>query len=147
MRRPPRAASLGLALLLVAAPVTAAGSEGSVTATVRISGVTVSLNLSAATIAVGQSVKAEVLVTNVGDRVIRTVVVELRLDEAGLGVRGGPSKGISQLRAGTGSSVSWAVCGRTPGAYIVLATATVDSISIDSEARLLTVTESTRRPC
>lgn len=149
MLRRGRGLAVSLALLLAAWPaaVAADSHEGSVTATVQISGVVVVLELATNQVTVGQSVKAEAFVTNLGADTVRRVTVELRFDEADLGVRGGTSKSISNLRAGATNSVSWNVCGRVPGAYILLATATVGDISIDSDGRLLTVTEGGRRPC
>jgi uncharacterized membrane protein len=148
MRRGRRGLIAALALLLSTSPLAVAGeAEGSVTATVRISGVTVVLEMAAASITVGQAVKAEAFVTNLGADTVRRVTVELRFDESGLSVRGGTSKSISNLRAGVTSSVSWNICGRSPGAYLVLVTATADDIAIDSEARLLVVNPGGRRPC
>jgi hypothetical protein len=149
MLRPGRGLAVALALLLAAWPASASAEnhEGSVTATVQISGVVVVLELASNQITVGQSVKAEAFVTNLGAATVRRVDVELRFDESGLGVRGGTTKSISNLRAGATTSVSWNVCGRVSGNYFLLATATVDDIAIDSEARLLVVSPGGRRPC
>jgi hypothetical protein len=150
MLRPGRGLAVALALFLAAWPASASADshQGSVTATVQISGVVVALELASNQITVGQSVKAEAFVANLGGATVRRVDVELRFDESGLSVRSGTSKSISNLRPGATSSVSWNVCGRASGAYLVLATATVDDTTIESEARLLTVSEGGgRRPC
>ncbi len=54
---------------------------------------------------------------------------------------------MAQIKAGKNAVVSWSVCGRLPGTYVLLARVTLDGASIDSPARLLTITPGGKKPC
>jgi hypothetical protein len=135
-----------IVLVLLTAPAALASDEASLAGRVQVSPIVVSLGLSATTALTGQTVKAQATASNVGAATIRPIVIELRVDPAGVQASKGPLQ-ISQLKAGKSSTVSWSVCGQVPGSYVVLARATFDGVSIDSGAVLLTVAAGGRKAC
>ncbi len=152
MRRPrsgawrSRFAAALVVTTLLAAPVVLAGSEATVTGRVRVSPLTLLLELSTSTATVGQKLQAQATVSNVGASAIREVQVELRVDADGLRV----NKNIvdlAQIKAGKSAVVSWSVCARVAGTYVVLARATADGASLESPARVLTIAHGSRRSC
>ncbi len=152
MRRPrsgawrSRFAAALVVTTLLAAPVVLAGSEATVTGRVRVSPLTLLLELSTANATVGQTLQAQATVSNVGSSAIRDIQVELRVDPDGLRV----NKGIvdlAKIRAGKSAVVSWAVCARVAGAYVLLARATAGGASIESPARVMTIAPGGRRSC
>jgi hypothetical protein len=148
--RPRRLAAL-LAALAVAAPMLVhagpvTGAEGHVGAQVRASPIVVTFTLSAASAQVGQTIKAEASIANIGSATLRNVAVELRADRTGLSFKN-PIVTIAQLKAGKSTTVGWSVCGRLAGSYLVLARVTESGQPIDSPARLLTVSPGGRRSC
>ncbi len=152
MRRPrsgawrSRFAAALVVTTLLAAPVVLAGSEATVTGRVRVSPLTLLLELSTANATVGQTLQAQATVSNVGSSAIRDIQVELRVDPDGLRV----NKGIvdlAKIRAGNSAVVSWAVCARVAGAYVLLARATAGGASIESPARVMTIAPGGRRSC
>ena len=142
------AASIALAVgtPLVAGPTdpVRAGDGGAVTGRVRAAQVMILLTTSSATSQVGGMVKAEARVTNLGATTLRSITVELRVDRIGLSVRDALAT-ISQLKPGRAAIVTWSLCGAVAGSYVLLARVMVDETSIDSAARLLTVTPGRKR--
>jgi hypothetical protein len=136
---------IGLAFLGVAPAVSAAG-DGSVSSHVHVSPLLVSLDLSATRAQAGQAVQAKATVSNIGTTLVKGVTVELRFDAAGLRVSKATEK-VAQIKAGKNAVVSWSICGRLPGIYVLLARVTFDGASIDSPARLLTITPGGKKPC
>jgi hypothetical protein len=131
------------------APVRAAdpgAAERSVSARLAVSPLLVSLELEAASAAIGASVKARARILNAGPATVRNVVVSLRIEEAAFAVRGGRQT-IGQIQTGRTVSVGWTLCGRLPGAYLVLAQATLDGAAIESPAVLLTIRPGTKTNC
>jgi hypothetical protein len=51
------------------------------------------------------------------------------------------------LKPGESGLVAYTICGQRPGNYIVLARATLAGASVDSPARLLTITAGKERGC
>lgn len=126
-------------------PVAGIGaSTGSVAGSVRASPLLVTLGLSAGTAPVGRTIRAEAVVTNMGPAPLRALTVELRADRTGLAIRA-PIVQVAQLKPGRSTTISWSVCGRAAGSYVLLAHVTAGGDSIDSAARLLEVVPSTRK--
>jgi hypothetical protein len=132
-----------VSILLVAGsipgPVRGA-SEDAVTGTVLVASLQLTLELSSSTVATGESVLARARVTNLGGASLRGIVVTLRLDPDGLLVKRPASKKVPQLAPGKTSIVSWSLCGRRPGILVILAQATVGGVTVESPARVLTIT-------
>ena len=155
----------GLRRLVVAATVVAVGlapagllgtpgaagatepATGGVDASLRVSPLAVALTLVPDQAGVGRRVRARVAVTNLGPTAISGVTAEIRLDRDGLVIAGSAVVVIGRIRPGQTASVSWSVCGRLAGQYLVLARATLDGASVESPARLLTITPGGRRSC
>ena len=147
-RRIGRVAAVVLAALIVGTPMVAAdGSEGRVTATVIVSPLGVTLDVAASSVPVGKAFQARANVTNGWTSVVRDILVELRLDPVGLAVRQDSQREIGQIKGGRSASVSWTVCGMSPGSYVLLVQATVDGATVESVARIVTVTDDGRRSC
>jgi hypothetical protein len=119
-------------------------ASGVVVGTVRVNPAIVTLSLSAGTARLGQSIKADVRVTNDGADTLRSVTVELRADRAGLAIRDTLAQ-VSQIKPGKSVTVSWAVCGRVVGLYVLVARVVVGAASVDSGARLLEITTNARK--
>ena len=140
-----RLAALATALLLAAPGPTAAGSA-SIAAHVRASPLGVALELSASIVTTGQSIKATAKVTNNGVTTVKSIQVELRGDPVGLAFRAG-NVSIGQLKPGKSALATWSVCGRSAGAYVLLARVTFEGVSIDSPARMFLVQGGGRKTC
>lgn len=139
-----------LAVLLAATTASSATAESaSISASVQVASVVVAveLSLSAGTVRVGDTVKATATVVNVGTARASRVLVSLRVDSAGLRVKGTDPVTISGLQPGNDKSASWSVCALQPGNYLLLARVTVDGASVDSPAVLLSVTGQRRKAC
>jgi CARDB protein len=134
-----RALAVGLALVLATAPAALAASTGSVRGAVRIVPITVGLVLDPSTAVVGASIKAKATVTNAAAASSATFRLELRLDSAGVVIKSGGNHGLITLKPGRSTTVTWNLCGRTAGTYVVLARAEIDGTFVDSPARLLTI--------
>jgi hypothetical protein len=141
-----RATVLAALLALLTAGSLQAESSASISASVQVAAIDVELALSAASARVGDKVRADAKVSNVGSTRVADVVVEVRVDTAGLGVKGGKTT-ISRLAAGRSTTVSWTLCALQPGNYVVQARAVVAGVAVDSEARLLTVAGIRRKGC
>ena len=136
------------AVILAAATAGAVNAESSsIAASVRVQPLEITLDLSSATARVGDTVRAGATVTNVGPTRVSNVTIELRLDATGLGVRGGLTTLIARLQPGRSTTVSWNLCARQAGSYLILARATIDGVAVESEARLLTVSGQRKRGC
>ena len=114
-------------------------------ATLRVLPITVALDLSATTIRVGQAVTARVTATNHAPTTVRTVTLSLRFEPAGLVPKGAVTARLSQLKAAKSGEASFKLCGAAVGAYLVLAQAELDGVTIETAARLLTVLEGGRQ--
>jgi len=139
-------AALAVALALATASAINAES-GSISASVQVMPLEIVLDLSDSDALVGESVRARATVTNAGSTRVSDVTVELRVDSSRVIVRGGLTTTISKLKPGQGASMSWWLCGTEAGNYFVLARATLDGASVESEARLLTISGQRRRGC
>jgi hypothetical protein len=137
---------LAIALLVAVTPASPAraADEVGVVATFRILPITVALDLPASTIRVGQSATARVLVTNQAATTVRSVTLSLRFEPVGLVPKGATSARLTQLKGGKVGEASFKLCGAAVGAYLVLAQAQLDGVTIESPARLLVVTEGGR---
>ncbi|MCI0582792.1 MAG: hypothetical protein L0227_07845 [Chloroflexi bacterium] len=136
-----------LVVALGAAPLGVAADDSAVSVVVRASPLSIAFDISSASVLVGRTFQAKATVTNDSPETVRDVAVELRLDPAGLSVRKGSQRTISQLRGGKSSSVSWSICATAPGAYVLLAQVTVDGATIESTARIVSVTGASQRAC
>jgi hypothetical protein len=121
-------------------------AEQAVDARLTVSPLLVGLELDAAEAATGVAVKARARVLNAGPTTVRDVVVSLRIDTTSFGVRGNRVT-IGQIQAGRTASVAWTLCGRVPGAYLVFAQATLDGVTIESPAALLTILPGSGKRC
>lgn len=149
-RRPRVALSAVMAVLLAATTAGATTAESaSITASVQVASVVISVQLllSAGTARVGDTVKATALVANLGTARASKVLVSLRVDSAGIRVKGTDPVTISGLQPGHPKSVTWSVCALQAGNYLLLARVTVDGASVDSPAVLLSVTGQRKKAC
>jgi uncharacterized repeat protein (TIGR01451 family) len=121
-------------------------TQATVTARLDVSPLVIRLELDAATARVGESVRARVRVTNAGPATVRDVDVSLRLDATAFVVRGARQT-LSQLQSGRTATVGVTLCGRLPGTYLVLAQATLDGVTIESPASLLTILPGSGKRC
>ena len=139
-RRPHRiSASVISVVLALAVPNGIRADTASVTATVQVGAVLISLDLSASEATLGHPIRARATVTNVGDATLSDIAVELRSDADGIRIRGAEGQVIARLRAGRHETLSWTLCGRQVGSYVLLARVTVGGLSLDSEARVVSV--------
>lgn len=141
--------ALAVALGLGGIPARAAAAddaERAVTARLGVSPLLLQLELDATTVRVGESVKGRVRVSNAGPITVREIAVSVRVDAAALAVKGGRAT-ISQLQPGKTSTVASTLCGRAPGSYLVLAQATLDGVTIESPAVLLTILPGPGKRC
>lgn len=118
----------------------------SVEARLAVSPILVGIELDTATAAVGSPVKARIRVTNASQATVRDVAVSLRVDTTAVVVKGGRAT-IGQIPAGRAASVGLTLCGRVPGSYLVLAQATLDGVTIESPAALLTILPGSGKRC
>jgi len=137
-----RAVVLATAVSMVASGAVAAAVDGASTGTldgrVLMSPITLTLEVTPASLAVGQVAAATVSLVNLGPVAISRIAVRLR-NATGLAVRGRQPQWIRLLAVGGSGSLSWSLCGRAPGSYLVFAEATLGAIVVDSPARLVTV--------
>ena len=157
MNRRPRAVPAGARLTTLLAALLAATTAGSVSAessasvsasvTVAAAVVSVSLTVSSGSIRVGDSVRAIATVSNTGTGRATKVLVSLRVDSAGLRVKGTNPVTISGLQPGHPKAASWSVCGLQAGNYVLLARVTIDGASVDSPAVLLSVAGQRKKAC
>ena len=140
------AAALAIASPALMGADRAAASDGSVTGHVHAFPIVAAFTLTTSSIQVGQTVKAEARITNIGTATLRGITVEIRADRAGLAVKA-PLVQIGSLKPGKSTTVTWSVCGRTAGSYVLLVHVTQAGTSIDSVARLLLVTPGGKRAC
>jgi hypothetical protein len=139
----PAPLSMLMALLLATATAGSVNAESaSITASVQVASVVVSVSLtvSSGSIRVGDSARAVATVSNSGTARAAKVLVSLRVDTAGLRIKGTDPVTISGLQPGHPKSATWSVCGLQAGNYVLLARVTVDGASVDSPAVLLSVT-------
>jgi uncharacterized repeat protein (TIGR01451 family) len=120
--------------------------SASIDASVQVAAFSVQLTLSASTARVGDTVRAEATVTNLGKTRITGLVVELRVDSAGIRLKSSSST-IGKLQPGRAATVSWSLCAGQQGNYLILARATSGGVSVDSTARLLSVSGTRRSGC
>lgn len=125
----------------------AGSDESGLTATVRVSPSTVVLDVSRSSVTMGETLRAEATVTNHGAGIVRDVIVELRLDPDGLIVRQDRLRAIGRIKGGRSTSVSWRVCAAAPGSYVLLAQATADGTTVESDASIVSVAHGGRRSC
>jgi uncharacterized membrane protein len=149
--RPRSRLALAPALVAVVLAVATAGSlnaeSASINASVRVVPLEITLELSTVDARVGDAVKARATIRNAGPIRISNVTAELRVDTSAISVRGSLVAAIARLQPGHAAAVSWTLCPTLAGNYLVLARATVDGASAESEARVLTVGEQRRRGC
>lgn len=145
------AALLALAVATCAGSAPAGSSSASLDARVAVNPLAVELALSAGEVTVGRAVRATATVRNLGVSPLQHVVVEIRVDPAGVIVKGSGPKAVGALNGGERARVSWSLCGAVPGAYVVLARATGDGpagpFSAEGPAALLRVTGDPRKTC
>ena len=143
--------ALGSALLAVLLAVTTAGSvsaeSATINASVRVLPLEITLELSMLEARVGDAVKARATITNVGTARVANVIAELRVDTSVVAVRGGLTATIARLQPGKSAAVSWTLCPTAAGNVLVLALASVDGASVESDTRLLVVSGQRRRGC
>lgn len=137
-----RAILLATAVALVTSGAGATAVDGAATGTVGgrvlVSPIAISLTISPTTVLTGEPATARATVTNLGPTRVGRISVRLRL-ASGLMIRGRQIQAIRRLPSGAAGSLLWSLCGRTPGAYLVIAEATLGTLVLDSPARLLTV--------
>jgi uncharacterized membrane protein len=144
----PRLAPAVLAVVLAAAMAGSINAEStSISASVGVVPLEIALDLSTLDARVGDAVRVRATVLNAGPNRVSNVTVELRVDTSGLSVRGGLNTTIARIQSGHAASVSWTLCPTRTGNYLVLARATVDGASVESEARLLTIAGQRKRGC
>jgi uncharacterized membrane protein len=140
-------ALVALALAFSSPALIRADGQGSIRGQVSISPLLVSLTLSTTTAVVGKALRADVRVTNVGPERVSNVIVEVRAATDGLRIRKDTPQTIAKLKPGESGLVTYTICGQKPGSYVVLARATLAGTSVDSPARLLTITAGKERGC
>jgi hypothetical protein len=128
--------ALGLALVGTGA---GAGAGSLVRGTVTANPLVVSSSLSADHVDVGGRVTATATIRNLGSQALSGVAATLQLESPGLAVDGDVTRPIPSLAAGGTASVSWQVCGVSPGNYVVVAQATAGSLTAASPGSLLAV--------
>ena len=137
-----------LGVILAAATAGSVNAESaSIAAAVTVVPLEITLDLSTLDAKVGETVRVRATISNAGPARLANVLVELRVDTSGLGVRGGLLATIARLQPGTAAVVTWNVCPSRTGNYLVLARASIGDASIESETRLLTVAGQRRRGC
>jgi hypothetical protein len=63
-------------------------------------------------------------------------------------IRPGTVRRIAQVLPAQTTTLSWSICARTAGSYVLLADATLDGATVDSPARIVTVLASDKpSPC
>jgi len=118
---------LALLSVLPAAPVTAAGGEGRVTATVRVNPLLLTVE-APERVTTGRGFKIEAVVSNWGPVTLREVQATLYPPE-GLTVQGNTEKRLGNLQGGMTKKAAWRGQAEGPGVYVVLVIAS----AVDSE--------------
>jgi hypothetical protein len=147
-----RAIVISTAVSMVASGATAAGvdgaSEGPLDGRVLMSPLAISLEIAPSTVRPGELAGGRVTVTNLGPIALSRISIRLRFPSELL-LRGRQPLSVRRLASGASASVTWLLCGRTPGSYLVFAEATFGStfgsLVVDSPARLLAVRPGTGR--
>ena len=124
----PRLVAALIAGLAALAGVTVAAADGSqtISATIRAEGdVTVRLQVPSSQIRVGEEVMVSAEVANGSGEALRSARLILHVDEVGLHVQGGSVRVVGRIASGSSASVTWSVCAKRPGNYLLLST--VDS--------------------
>jgi hypothetical protein len=141
-------APLVVALLAFAIAGSANAESSSITASVRVAPIDVALVLSGSSARVGDKIRAQATVTNLGTSQLTGISVELRVDSTGLAIRGSAVTTISRLKSGASVSSTWTLCAVQPGNYLVMAHATAaDGVAVDSAARLLSISGTRHGGC
>jgi len=140
------ALALAVALAAPGATIGGGGSSAAIDGSVRVSPLLVTLVLSASTAKLGETVKAEARVTNLGTSTLKGIGLELRADRVGLAIHR-PFADVSQLKPGKSTAVSWTVCSRSAGSYVLLVRASIGGLAMDSPAQLLQILPSSRKTC
>jgi len=140
------AASLAACLVVLPSLVVAA-DNATVGATVTVAPIVIELSLSAPQATVGDRVQARATVTNLGPSAVGPIDLTLRADSGGVRIQGDATKTNRKLAPGKEWSVSWTVCGRQAGSFVLLATARLGQVSIDSVAHVLTITPRPGKSC
>lgn len=139
------------ALVAVTLALATAGStsaeSASLSASLRVLPIEITLELSAMDVRAGDPVKARATIRNAGPTRIANVAVDLRLGASSVSVRGSLVATVARLQPGHDATVSWTLCPTATGNFLVLARATLDGASVESDARLLTVAGQRRRAC
>ena len=130
---------LAVAWSVAASAGAQAATGDSVTAHVLMSPVALDLTITPSTAKAGAWVGALVTVRNIGPAGLARVAVRLRAP-TGLVLRPASARSIRRLAAGSTKALSWALCGRAPGAYLVFAEASFDGIIVVSATRLVSIT-------
>ena len=138
---------LAIAIVVVAAVLNPSGAlaagSGQVRGQVAVFPATVAFTVSPLSTKTGQSAQAQATITNRGAATLSNVQVDLRIDSTGLKTAK-TGQLINQIKPGKSASVSWLVCGRTVGSYVLLVHVTIGALAIDSTARILTVSRGTK---
>ncbi|HEX5013494.1 MAG TPA: hypothetical protein VFV72_04970 [Candidatus Limnocylindrales bacterium] len=138
----------GLAACVAVLPsLVVAADNAIINATVTVAPIVVTVSISATQAAVGERVQARATVTNLGPSAVGPIELTLRANSDGIRIQGDALKTTRRLAAGKEWGVSWNVCGRVAGAFVLLATARLGQASIDSEAHVLTVTSRPGHTC
>jgi hypothetical protein len=130
---------------MVVSGATRAATEGSVTGRVLVSPIAIDLVIRTGPERGGSSITASADLRNLGPTVVPRITVRLRT-ATGLGVRPARDLSVRRLAPGAGASMSWSLCARLPGAYIVFAEATCGGVVVQSPARLVVFTAASG-PC
>jgi len=141
-----RVLAIVLASSLLAPAFAAAASGRGVTGRVFATPQLVTITLSAGSVQVGVATRAEATVQNLGASPLNSIKVELRADHAGL-VIGDPIRDVNSLKGGKSATLSWTVCGKAAGSYVLLARVTANGIAVDSLARVLVVVSGGKKAC
>jgi hypothetical protein len=149
-RGPRRPGYPAIALAILVSAVNAGSlnaASASISASVEVAAHEVMLALSSAEVRVGDIVRADATLTNLGSSRLTGISVELRVDPTGIKVRGDELLVVSRLQPRRTAMVSWKLCALQVGNYLVLVRATAGGVSVDSPARLLTVSGQRPRGC
>ena len=157
------ALALAMACALVAATVTAGTRQSgpdalstqdpaglgpleamhAVTGRVAVSPVTVALDVTARRGHHDATTQARATITNLGATSIERVVVVLRASPDAVSIRPDREQVIRRLAAASGSTLTWTVCGRSPGSYELTARITIGGATLVSPPRVLIVVAET----
>jgi hypothetical protein len=132
--------------VLAGSTVVVAADEGTIEGRVAVHPLAVALELSTSATTTGKAIQARATVTNQGSAVAAAVTVTLRLAPAGLVPRDALAQSIARIRAHRSAKVTWSLCPAAPGSYLLFAQATLNGSTVESRARVVTVTAG-RRGC